>query len=86
MNPVFRSVQLAWFSKWPWLHYDQVENKMFCHICQAFKQGNTMQSEKTEGYFFTVGYTNWKDAAGEKKGDFPTHERSEVGIVINLVL
>ena len=37
-NPVFKSVQLAWFSKWPWLHYDQVEDKMICHTCcRAFK-------------------------------------------------
>ncbi len=28
-NPVFRCVQSAWFQKWPWLHYDQVEDKMF---------------------------------------------------------
>ena len=30
-KPVFRSVQSAWFRKWPWLHYDQTEDKMFCH-------------------------------------------------------
>ena len=29
-KPVFWSVQPAWFNKWPWLHYDQVEHKMFC--------------------------------------------------------
>ena len=29
--------------------------------------------------FLTAGYTNWKDAAGEKTGGFPVHERSEVG-------
>ena len=32
---MIKCVQLAWFQKWPWLHYDQVEGKMFC---QAVKQ------------------------------------------------
>ena len=79
---VFRSVQSAWFRKWPWLHYDQAEDKMFCHTCcQAIKQGNTKPlAEKKKDTFLTVGFTNWKDAAGDKKGAFPTHERSEVGI------
>ena len=31
-KPVFRSVQPAWFNKWPWLHYDQGEDKMFCYV------------------------------------------------------
>jgi len=39
---VFRSVQLAWFKKWPWLHYDQVEDRMFYHTCcLAMRQGMT---------------------------------------------
>lgn len=82
-KPVFRSVQSAWFRKWPWLHYNQVEDKMFCHTCcQAAKQGMTTHgAEKKKDTFLTVGYTNWKDAAGEKKGGFPTHERSEVKVI-----
>ena len=35
--------------------------------------------QKKKDAFITVGYTNWKDAAGDKSGGFPTHERSEVG-------
>ena len=78
-NPVFRSIQPAWLSKWPWLHYDKMEDKMFFHTCcQALKQGSTMRFERKKDIFLTVGYTNWKDASGEKKGGFPTHERSEV--------
>ena len=76
-KPVFRSVQPAWFKKWPWLHYDQVEDKMFCHTCcQALKQVNIKLGERKKDTFLTVGYTNWKDTAGEKKGAFPTHEPS----------
>ena len=54
---------------------------MFCHACvQALKKGSVTRSlaTKAEGAFLTRGYTNWKDAAGEKRGGFPTHERSQV--------
>ena len=81
-KPVFRCVQSAWFRKWPWLHYDQAEDRMFCHTCcQAVKQGLAIRgADKKKDAFITIGYTNWKDAAGEKKGGFPTHERSEVKV------
>ena len=79
-KPVFPSVQPAWFRKWPWLHYDQVEDKMFCYTCvRAIKQGSVSLVPKKKDALISVGYTNWKDAAGEKSGGFPTHERSEVG-------
>jgi len=29
-NPVYRSFQSSWFKKWPWLHYDQANDKAFC--------------------------------------------------------
>jgi len=79
-KPVFRSVQSVWFQKWPWLHYDQAEDRIYCHTCcQAVKQGMTMHAaDKKKDTFITRGYMNWKDAAGEKKGGFPTHECSEV--------
>ena len=35
-------------------------------------------SAKAEEAFTARGYTNWKDASGEKRGGFPTHERSQV--------
>ena len=81
-KPVFRSVQPVWFQKWPWLHYDQVEDRMFCYTCvEAHKQRISMLMCKKKDAFLTVGYTNWKDATGEKNGAFPIHEHSEVGLV-----
>ena len=39
-KPVYRSVQPSWFTKWPWLHYDQAD----CHNCvEACKKGIAMQ-------------------------------------------
>ena len=70
-KPVYRSFQPGWFKKWPWLHYDQGEDRAFCYYCvQALKQGSiTMSSSlttKAEDAVITRGYTNWKDASGEK--------------------
>ena len=53
------------------------------HLLSSYciKQGNTKPlAEKKKDTFLTVGFTNWKDAAGGKKGAFPTYKRSEVGI------
>ena len=52
---------------------------MFCYTCvQAYQQGSMSLVSKKKDTFLSVGYTNWKDATGEKSGGFPTHERSEV--------
>ena len=78
-KPVFRCVNPAWFQKWPWSYYDQANDKMFCYPCvQAVRRGSVKLVGKKKDAFLTAGYTNWKDASGDKKGGFPTHERSEV--------
>ena len=35
-------------------------------------------TSKGDDAFLTSGYTNWKDACGDKTGGFPRHERSQV--------
>ena len=35
---------------------------------------------KKKDVFLTAEYTNWKEADGEKKDGFSTHERSEVHV------
>ena len=79
-NPVSRSFQATWFKKWPWLHYDQTNDRAFCFTCmKASKLGNLkVCASKGDDAFSTRGYTNWKDACGDKTGGFPSHERSQV--------
>ena len=36
-----------------------------------------MCASKGEDAFVTRGYTNWKDASGDKRGGFVKHERSQ---------
>ena len=69
------------------MQHDQAEDKMFCFTCvQAFKQGSVSLLPKKKDAFISVGYTNWKDAAGEKSGGFLTHERSDVGCKLSRII
>ena len=79
-KPIYRSFQCSWFTKWPWLHYDQVNDKVYCFTCVKASTTGLLSS----GAYKQVRrclrkswlYTNWKDASGAKKGGFPSHERS----------
>ena len=52
-----------------------MNDKAFCFTClKASKIGNL----KVCDAFLSRGYTNWKDASGDKRGGFSTHERSQV--------
>ena len=78
----YRSFQSSWFDKWPWITYNETEDKAFCFVCikavQQERVRNCSLTSKTSDAFLTHGYTYWKDATGEKHGGFPLHERSHV--------
>ena len=80
-KPTYRSFQSSWFDKWPWITYE-TEDKAFCFVCikavQQERVRNCSLTSKTSDAFLTRGYTYWKDATGEKHGEFPLHERSHV--------
>ena len=56
--------------------------KRFAFVCikavQQERVRNYALISKTSDAFLTRGFTNWKDATGEKHGGFPLHERSHV--------
>ena len=71
-----RSFQPQWFQKWPWLHYDEVGDSAFCSICVQAARSESLTSVKfAEPSFITRGFSNWKDASGER-GAFNRHESS----------
>ena len=40
---VHRSFQFTWFSQWPFLHYDEAKDVVYCHTClMALKQERLM--------------------------------------------
>ena len=39
------SCQLFWFSQWPFLHYDEAKDVVYCHTClMALKQKRLMSN------------------------------------------
>lgn len=57
---VKQSFQADWFLKWPWLHYREDDDTVFCHTCvKAFKELN-MSVRNAEDAFISRGFSNWK--------------------------
>ena len=57
---VKRSFQAEWFSKWPWLHYRENDDTVFCHTCvKAFKELN-MCIRNAKDTFISRGFSDWK--------------------------
>ena len=69
---VKRSFQADWFLKWPWLHYREDNDTVFCHTCvKAFKEMK-MSFRSAEDAFILRGFQNWKLATSV----FRQHELS----------
>lgn len=66
-----------WFDKYPWLHYDEGNDRAFCHTCvTAFQKGHfSTADDNLKIAFISTGYTNWKDALCKNRG-FAAHESS----------
>lgn len=69
-----RSFQPSWFKRWPWLHYDEFKDVVYCFTClMANKEGKLQWSANAEQAFITRGFSNWKDAAVK----YANHEESK---------
>ena len=68
-RPVYRSFQAVWFMKWPWIHYDQVNDRTFCFTCGRASRSADFKvcASKGDDAFLIRGYYNWKDACGESE-------------------
>ena len=58
---VKRSCQASWFSKWPWLHYQQSSDAVFCHVCVNALRSKRMDMRRGDPSFSYKGFSNWKD-------------------------
>ena len=70
-NPVSRSFQPQWFTKWSWLHYIEAQDSVLCYICVNASLENKMSSAYVESAFLSKGFTSWKDATKS----FSNHEQ-----------
>ena len=81
-KPTYRSFQSSWFEKWPWITYNETEDKAFYFVCikavQQERVRNCTLTSKTSDVFLTRGFANWEDATGEKHRGFSLCERSHV--------
>ncbi len=69
-----RSFQPGWFDKWPWLHYIEQSDTVFCFTCKEASEECKLQwSLNTDPAFITTGFSNWKDACSK----FNSHQKSK---------
>ena len=70
----YRSVQSTWFKEFPWLHYDDKKDTLFCYVCSnQYLKGNLATARSSDGAFITNGFSNWKKALQK----FKEHQTSE---------
>ena len=67
-----RSCQSAWFSEWPWLHYREHDDSVFCHTCVLAFKDLKMPFRNADDAFVMQGFCNWKLATTS----FRQHEAS----------
>jgi len=49
---VHRSFQHSWFAKWPFLHYKETTDVVYCHTClKMFKEKKAKTSTKADQAF-----------------------------------
>ena len=82
----YRSVQSIWFSEYPWLHYDEKKDSLFCYICSnQYLKGNLASAKNTEQAFISNGFSNWKKALLKFK-DHQTSECHKLAVDCEIVL
>lgn len=74
-NSTGRSFQQSWLHLFPWLHYDEEMDAVFCFAClKAIENGSTSVITTLQSDAFTKsGYNNWKKAMEKNKG-FKAHQ------------
>ena len=55
-NPVSRSFQSAWFQQWPFLHYDESKDLVFCHTCLVTFKEKKLLAANADAAFVSISY------------------------------
>ena len=54
-KPVLCSAQSQWFDTWPFLHYDEGQDVVFCHTCvKAFELNRMKSSNNAANAFVSI--------------------------------
>ena len=70
-----RKYNKAWESEYICLRYSVSKDAAFCAFCLLF--GDRMGSRVQLASFQSIGFRDWKNAKGEKRGALPTHELTD---------
>ena len=71
---VERSCQDIYFRSWPWLTYEESEDKVYCFTCITAARQHQVLHKRGDPAFVRNGFSNWKDATVS----FRKHEASAV--------
>ncbi len=55
-KPVLRSFQSSWFSKWPFLHYDEANDSVYCHTCLLGFHQKKIRAANADPAFVSLVY------------------------------
>lgn len=72
-KPVKRTFQPSWFTRWPWLHYEEESDTVFCFTCSTVEREGKLKCSSKDKVFLTKVFTNCKDATD----CFQRHEKSK---------
>jgi len=72
-----RRYNIQWEKEYKWLWYSISKNAAYYIYCILFGNNFAKQGGNNVLAFHTSGFTDWKNARGEKRGALPLHEASE---------
>ena len=72
-EPGQRSFQPSWFDSRPWMHYDESQDRAFCHLCMLAYRDRKLRNLNLDKAYILNGYSNGKEACVS----FRKHEASK---------
>ena len=72
-----RKYNQQWEVEYPWLRYSVSKDAAFCVYCMLFGDKLSGRGVNKMEFFQKIGFQDWKNAKGSKRGALPGHEATE---------
>ena len=56
---ILRSSQANFFFKWPFLHYNESRDLVYCHVCMVAVQTNRLKGRNADAAFVSLLFYNY---------------------------
>ena len=77
--------KVTWLDRWNWIHYDEVADAAFCHICSTASKDGKLEAASKDYAFIQRGFSNWKDAMeGFRRHEHSKCHQDVVQVIITL--